>query len=1038
MVKNVSKEEIEILMKYRPAITYGEIGALIHDLGKLNDHFVKKQSLEGEEDSQLQGYNHGDILEYDSDDHQKYFPADEILKEKAEKLKKTLKNIEVTYNDKSSDLYSFIRDHHKNLSEQNGFIYLLSSSDAFDSEEDRGNASDKQSICRTCYSNAFGFEKELMVDYRTERKAVYDLLLNVVDTCDINKIKLKRRVFLDTLKNTFSRALGMTARAANDVSLWEHSYMTASIFKALLGQSILKNNFPVVKGKAEIENEKSFRILTVGWDFFDFVSQSHAIPDVVGRIKVLEAIKEETKNLIEAELLLGNCIYEDDYGLHFLVPAAFDDKTIIKDQILEIFNEKTNGFLIPHLNLTDDGGKLAELLPNALDNLAKRITEKKIDLVPKWITEWRDSLSRNKLICRVCGKGVYCESDEEEICGTCKDLRDKGREGKTQQTKFIDEIAWNGKDYENVALVVLNFDLENWLNGNFVKSLFMRRYNEEELQKLTYFYNSDFCSDNYDINITFIKDLLNLGALKTWIDGTDRAYNGASSQVKNCMAVFNSSENFVKSELSNIKISLEKVEKELEVRNRNTVSEIFEEELNKDKIAEQLRTKFREIEYSLLGSENLKEKREIVKNSTTGEIREKIFLKNPSPSRLMRVWNNTGEFFEDLSTYLCEKSLSIDRYVLEIGKILDVDRRAWEVEISAKGKRRRGEIVFDGRSGITVTPHINEFIEESRDAQLKITVTDRDWEDAESEFSAKFKEKGTVRGYRTISVSPNMFMFLVPASKVFDCILAIKSRYMEWFGKVYGKLPLNAGVVHFKRKTPFFVVLDSGRRYINSFEVKKELLVKEIKGIERNKILIDVGEIELPCELGNGKRDYYHPYIMVEEGGISLGDITVKHVLSLEKGDKIKIHPSFFDFEYLDTTARRFDIVVGEGKKRAHSIIGNNGPRPYLLEELDKFERLKEIFEVIGSWTPIRDIEALATSKRWEWGDEGELGDKKDVYEELIDSALENKISDSAKKLDDWRETKTFLKRCILEGSFFDAIELFKSIMKMDLGDVGK
>jgi len=1030
MVKNMSKERIEKLKKYRSAIIYGEIGALIHDLGKLNDYFVKKQSLEGEKDSRLQEYDHGDILEYDSDERHEYFSDDEILKEKAEKLKKTLKNnIEVTYNDKSSDLYSFIRDHHKNLSEQNAFIQLLSSSDAFDSEKDRGNASDKQSICRTYYSNAFGHEREIEVNYKAERNAVYDYILDILDTCDINEIKTKRKVFLNNLRKSFSKALGMTARAANDVSLWEHSYMTASIFKALLGQSILENEFPVIKDKKEIENKKPFRIFSVGWDFFDFVSRSQTIPDVVGRIKVLEEIKEEIKNRIEAEFLLGNCIYEDDFGLHFLVPAAFDDKTIIKNQILKIFNEKTNGFLIPHLNLTDDGGKLTELLPEAVRELEKK---KEIDFIPKWMVDWKDGLPRKKLICNVCGKGFYCEGDKEEICRTCKEIRNKGREEIKPQTRFIDEVAWNGREYENVALVVLNFDLENWLEGLFVRCLFIRKYDEKNLQKLKDFYNSELCSSNYDINKGFIENLLNLGALKAWVDGIDEAYNGALTQVNNRIDVYNSSGDFVKSILSNIKTSLEKLRKKLEEKDRNTVRKMFEE-LNKDKIEEQLKAEFRKIEDYLLGSENRDEKRKIVKKSTIAEIIEKIFLKNPSPSRLMRVWNNTKDFFEDLSTSLCEGSFVIERYILGITRSFNVDGRAWEVEISAKGKKERGEIVFDGNNGITVTPHINRFIEENKDVELKIKVTDRDWEEAENEFSVKkFKEKRSVRGYRTISVSPNMFIFLVPASKIIDFIIALKSKYIEQFGKVYGKLPLNVGVVYFKRKTPFFTVLDSARRFIGCFKVQKDL-VKEIHDIKGSKISTDIGIIELPYKLGDGEIDYYHPYLIVEEGGIALKETRVKHVLSLENWEKIKIHPSFFDFEYLDTTVRRFDIVLGEDKKRTHPIVGNKGPRPYLLEDVDKFERLKEIFERIGSWTPIRDIEALAASKRQEWSEKGELGDRKAIYEELIDSALENKLRRFFDDKNWGNNVKPFLLSCIMEGSFFDAIELFESIMKMEL-----
>lgn len=1060
---------IKKLQKYRNTIFLSEIGALIHDLGKLNDFFVEKQSIEGEKDARLQNYHHGKILEYDSNEERKdFYPDDKALKHKAETLKNLLENRNVEYNGESSYLYSFIKDHHctddKNRNEgeegkkkekecPNDFVRLLHAADGFDAAEDRSNVSDNQSTGKTYYSNAFGYEKEIEVDYKAERKVVYDYILDILDTCDINVIKSKRKAFLDNLKNSFSKALGMTARAANDVSLWEHAYMTASIMKALLCQSILENTSPIVEDKEDIEKKNPFKIYSIGWDFFELVSQSHKIPDVVGRIKVLEDIKKELKNLIEAEFLLGNGIYEDDYGIHFLVPAAFNEERIIEDKVFEIFNEKTNGVLIPHLNLTGVGGKLTELLPGAIGALEREIRRKSInDFVPKWTSEWKDGLPRKKLICRVCGKGFYCEG-EEEICDPCKGIRNKGRERKSSRTIFIDEVAWSGKEYENVALVVLNFDLSDWLKEKFVRSLFVQdpnQYKKEIFDLYEYLhYESD--KPDFDGIYSLIRNIAPLA--EQYIKNQSQGIKtGLINMIKQLMQKDTQKIIYLIGRISKKKklgISINKFKSVLGLQ-PNDLNDDFLDELIPEfiKINQNIQldgeiflsgNEANRITELIFGRANLKIPRGICKKSKNvpEEFWKLIVQKTPSPSRLMRVWNNTKDFFDDLSTYVSERSRVIEQCVLilKIDKSLDVDRRAWEVEISAEGKKEKGEVVFDGGNCRTVTPHINEFIEAKRAAQLKIEVTDRDWKVDGNVFYAEFKEKRNVRGYRTISVSPNLFMFLVPASKVFDSLLAIKSRYIERFGKVYGKLPLNMGLVYFKRKMPFFVVLDSARRYIDCFKVQKEPIMKEIKEIAGNEISTDSGIIALPYKLGDGEIDYYHPYIMVEEEGIELSDITVKHILSLEKGDKIKIHPSSFDFQFLDTNTRRFDIVLNkETKKRRHDIVGKEGPRPYLLEDLEKFCRLKNIFEATGSWTPIRDIGALTASKRQEWCEEGVFDDEEDVYEELIDSALENRISDLVeKKLGNWKENKKFLKQRIIDGSYFDAIELFNSIMKMEL-----
>jgi len=95
---------------------------------------------------------------------------------------------------------------------------------------------------------------------------------------------------------------------------------------------------------------------------------------------------------------------------------------------------------------------------------------------------------------------------------------------------------------------------------------------------------------------------------------------------------------------------------------------------------------------------------------------------------------------------------------------------------------------------------------------------------------------------------------------------------------------------------------------------------------------------------------------------------------------------------------------------------------------------LKKLFQEIGSWTPIRDIESLAASKREDWSDDEKLLDQ-DIFEKFISTVLENKLSRFFKKNNrDWKDNiKPFLKECIVDGSFFDAIDIYKSIMKIDM-----
>lgn len=1002
-VLKMSEDQIETLQKHSQEILLSEIGALIHDIGKLNKFFVEKHSLENDN-----GYEHGNVLKYESKRDPNFFVS-ESLENKAKTLRNILRNIKVSYSNEQSNLHLFLKDHHAKDKDKHvdGFVQLLRVSDRFDSDEDRGNAFDQQSIGATYQSNVFGFEKELDLSiYEIERSEAYNSIISLLNDCDMNSIKKNRENFLKDLKNSFDKALGMTARAANDVTLWEHSYMTASIMKVLFAENILSGkNFPIAKLKKEIK--EYFKILSIGWDYFDFLSQSQKIPDMIGRREALNEIKGLIKNKIEVEYVLGNCIYADASSIHFLIPAAFKEENTIKQEIYEIFNEKLEGIVTPYILFSEEGKSLVDLMPKSIQNLKKEIKIKQIspDFKHNWADNWENGLYKKKLICSSCGKSFYCENDSEKICSICKTLRKKGRKENFPQTLFIDEIGWNGNEYENVALFILNLNLENWLNGNYVETIYMKKTME----------------------VTGFS-----GKLSSKIKGIIKHIIGPKV-----------------SDNSNLnEKELEKVEKEIcDELNRYTILNCNEEVISQKIIKELEKDPPEEI---------MKNLNDIVKNITEQcgilKLRDKkIIQKNPSPSRLMRVWNNTEDFFKSLEKEIRQNVLSIERYVLDERVIDDLSGKARKIELSANGDKIEGEIIVkkNGKC-VTITPHLNSFIKKHNSNKFDVKLIDKEEKNQKTFSKTTFSKSEFFKAYRIVSTSPDQFIFLAPASSSLKILNAIQKKYMEIFGKVLGKLPLNVGIVYFKKNTPLFSVLDSARRFTKNFENEHSLFnseteipsfeVKEVNGNEI--IFIEDYKVKKSSKLGNCEIDYYHPYLLTEKNGndediieITTDNqvITQKHVESIKKGDKIKLHPSFFDFEFLDTNGRRFDIVLnekaGKWKKRYHPLIGTNGPRPYLLNDLNKFKRLKEIFEAIGSWTPILDLESMTVTKRQEW----EITDEKDtVYKNIVNSALENKMPCSFKSKK-WKSNKLFLLNCILEGSYFDAIELYKNIMKIDL-----
>lgn len=1106
--------KLEILQNNRDKILLAEIGALIHDLGKLSEIFIRKQSLE--ESKKYGDYHHSKVLEYDSDKCHKYHHPNECEMEHLAKVLTDLLKRKIELDGEEITIYEIIEKHHDNVDKL--LLKFITSADTFDADEDRAGAKDEQSICKTFKSSAFGYEKEINIEILlSERKKSYRHIIDYLDSllvaisCNFDKIstsklKYKRKICFEKIKKSFSKTLGMTARSANDVLLWEHSYMTATIMKCLLGQylivkKVLENDSKLdeetvqkyeeflndlksgIKPKDIIKNNRPFSVFTIGWDFFGFIEQSHKIPDIVGRTKILDKIKREIKNIIEVDYVLGNEIYCDDFGIHFLIPSVLneDDLEKIKEEIFKIFNEKTDGILLPIFVLTTSNDiegdyKLGKLLSESLKQLKRKINNREYELLktPIFIEKNLNSNSNDKLVCEVCGKGVYGkdDNDNEKLCETCKELRKIGREQKQPpQTVYIDEISWNpkNKEYEKVCLLIAKFDLDDWLNGKYIESLFIRKPNFNIITDC----DSIFGYCNYYLKY---EDLYN--HFKKLKENEDINIDEKINMLLKICEKFGSDE--VKKFLKNIG----GISKTL-INNLTKKPEDIIEKLHlpgKKKKAKN-RRKFIEIHignniYNTIFQilKDFEEETIINAYSFSKGNKSKFFSylhqKPSSPSRIMRVWNTTKEFFNEIEKDICLRVPIIEEAIIKINNISEKDGNelssgvAYIIEINELNLR--GEAVYNKNSKelIVITPHLSEILRNKNPKGKKITIKDSN--DKETIATATIKEiinnTRKVRAFRIISKSPTMFMAIIPASKSFEIVKMIKAKYEEEFGKAYGKLPLHIGLIYGKRKTPMYVLLDSARRMLKKFDEK----LKSNEENDKNKIIFEVKkseicitdnmvrikainektnfeyEFRIPFKLGDGSVDYYHPYLEVENSNndkvicVYAGDktITQKHVLKIKPEDKLKFNKYYFDFEYLDSNIRRFDL----GVKRKHWLFTNpeNNPKPYLLWDLDNFERLNRIIKEYNlTNTQIMNLYELLISKieEWEIKNVDKLKNNKEFRKFVENSILDIplRLKTKIKKRED-EENKEFLINSILNGLFFDFVDLWHAILKKDFG----
>lgn len=142
--------------------------------------------------------------------------------------------------------------------------------------------------------------------------------------CETNVRQLisKREEIIRFLKHYFSKALAETRLPNNDVSLWQHSYSTCALFKAMLAGHALKGDWDQVcdeKGGLAYY-QQHLAVIGICWDQKKLLSMSHRSAEILGLRLCLDQAAQEIKQYMETALCIGNEIYQDKNGIYFLVP----------------------------------------------------------------------------------------------------------------------------------------------------------------------------------------------------------------------------------------------------------------------------------------------------------------------------------------------------------------------------------------------------------------------------------------------------------------------------------------------------------------------------------------------------------------------------------------------------------------------------------------------------------------------------------------------------------------------------------------------
>ncbi len=979
---------LERVAQHRDAILLAEIGALLHDLGKLSAEFVIQQSFDCYKTDKTCHckckFNHEEILKYPSSKYPFDF-LDSVLINllNDQKWQARLKIDSVPQFKQAPNHLGHYVSKHTDLKTGIGLLALLARCDQTDSGIDKGalpkddkKASSqkavKQPYIGTYIASAFGYERvPLCIDaengqLKLARDRVSNALLpKLQEIIEGKSISVAvREAVIQVLKENYFRALGETRRAANDVTLRDHAFSVASLYKATIAY-VLHAGWP-----SNIR-DLQWRILRVAVDGLSFIGRGHTIADILGRQRALDDGLDKVRDLLEVTYPLGNEIYRDENGSAFVIPDIAellelknDNEAKLRELINAAFIESGvcgEAVLVLDDDAFSNSSRYAIKLGKLLDNPLPTLTVK-----PEKLQEWWKDVE-GKEVCKVCRLRPQTEhvkgQSKQKLCEICLGRRVKrAHDWVTYQqstTIWIDEVA---DDQGQVALVVGQFGLADWLNGRVLNSVLAQAVPQ-------------------DVTYTGL-----LVELAQELENNVKPDKNSPPRIQQLAP---------------------------EAFKRQTAQEFYKRVVN-DRDVHGLAAGIAEDDW----------------HTKAERLLQFLLRKHPSFARIRRVWNTTEQFWREIRDEQLREILPQRQRYLLIPQ--------WEQGSAPPRSSGLYDGVLDNGAPISLYWQENKFAFITT-INLNLTGTGlkqgamvRVYPADDPKTILQFKiaqvyiyDEDSYVPFIPILTEPRTFMALVPADTAIDVITSIKKKYEREMGKVRNRLPLYLGLVYFKRKMPLYAALDAARRMLKVDQSGEQSIqtwqIDRARKLCNHRVLyFDNGAVwKIDEKMGDRSRDDdWYPYwqvVTASEGQtlnkkhFRVGTEDWVHMSELQKGDEVAVYPSHFSFLYLDASTRRF--AAGDAEYTL------------LLDDVPWLTKTWKTLTAKLTATQLHALETLLKTKweMWQLDDqEHELYEKRqETFAQLTKTELIRAKIDDAVTVDD-----------VVSGRFFRLVELYLHIVK--------
>jgi hypothetical protein len=839
----------------------------------------------------------------------------------------------------------------------------------FDKQDPDGG---KQIHPGTKISSPFGFEQNVPPNLTDE---VWKLPWNLLENYSTNQAE-KRKSLRKQVRALFSRTVADTRRPINEVDLWNWGLMAGAFYKSALVGVLLSGVQPA-------PNDLRWRLLSVNHNGLDFLINVARIPDLLARQQLAEDGLNKVCHLLEFTYPLGTEVYRDERGSIFVVPDLPDllERTDQSGKNLALLisqefaqgalendpRRRLAGEMTVHLKLEDNPwyGQDPKPVGSSKDELPQisRLLDQRPDSVPdvEEIT------------------GSWQEQKPADICSVCG-LRPQGPVRKALERRVCDICEERRADRS-------------------------RQWAISESESNTTVWTDEVADINGRLALLVgrfeLAGWLNGNLLNTLFLIAPPGPQSAGQQSKPKSPSF--------SRLHRIWETTGRFWKQVR---EHTLKEL---------LAKRLRLRIDLASLPDLGPFH-------------------VYDLELGATDLSLVWvpREHGGYLisaDDLGYIARRLNANPDVYS-------DPAKAAAFVQDHLQKR-----FVEAGRQPVLRNPD-----ERTRNGKLNLLAKNR--------LSHVQQEQSRYSAAIPLLAEPRTFMMLLPANDALHVADHIKGKYENEMGKVRDRLPIHLGLIFAERRTPVRALLEAGRAMLDD-QPRQESWEIESVNIETNsgrgqfnqavvlQLARDGRQLlwRIPTKMGDGTTDdLWYPYLFLETNGDDLkansaarrakclewrgedGEVQkrwVVHAGGLQARENVSISPSTFDFEFLDSAGRRFEVYYDSNGRRPRST------RPFYLEDLDRLKKLWGcVKELHGTQRHqvVRTIES--TREAWHGQEQNEQASQDAVFRQFVSDTLAGAAWPKDKSWDVSSQECKDLVQAGISGELADLAELYMEILK--------